>query len=216
MNPARRRIQAIGAGAAVLAVVIAAMFGAQAFGRSVAATVGAAPNAALAHSVTADAEGRTLYVLSPETAHHLLCVTRKCLTAWPPATVSSARAKLTLGKGVVGPLGILHRTDGRFQLTLRGRPLYRFAADHARGQANGNGIRSFGGTWHVDSPTAGTVPTPKPPTPAPTTTTPAPTTPPPTPTVPPMTPAPTTTPTPTPAPTTPAPPPPSYPPGYTY
>ncbi|HTX45529.1 MAG TPA: hypothetical protein VMD48_04580 [Solirubrobacteraceae bacterium] len=36
-----------------------------------------------------------------------------------------------------------------YQLTLGGRPLYTFAEDGASGQANGNGIKSFGGTWHV-------------------------------------------------------------------
>jgi predicted lipoprotein with Yx(FWY)xxD motif len=188
--------------------VVAAIFGAQAFGRSVAATIGAAPNAPLAHAVVVDRQGRTLYVLSPETPHHLLCVSRLCLTTWPPATVSSAHVKLTLGAGVVGPLGVLRRTDGRFQLALRGRPLYRFSADRAKGQANGNALHSFGGTWHVLAPAGGTVVTPAAATtPAATPTTPAAITPAPAPMTTPTTPM--TTPAPTPTP-------PTYPGGYTY
>jgi predicted lipoprotein with Yx(FWY)xxD motif len=206
-------------GLAAAAAVIAAMFGAQAFGRSVAATVGAATNPSIDARLAVDQQGRTLYSLSPETAHHLLCVSRRCLAAWPPATVSSAHAKLTLGSGIAGRLAILRRSDGRLQLTLRGLPLYRYGADHAKGQANGDGIRSFGGTWHVVSAT-GTAPSPTATTtPAvPTSTAPAPVAPAPvapTPVAPvPLAPAPpagpATTPT-TPTTTTP-----SYPVGYTY
>ena len=39
-------------------------------------------------------------------------------------------------------------------------PLYRFAADHRKGRATGQGIQGFGGTWHVvtaSSSTGGTV-----------------------------------------------------------
>jgi predicted lipoprotein with Yx(FWY)xxD motif len=172
------RIQSAVVCVVAIGAVIAAMFGAQAFGRSVAATISPASNTALGARLAVDAHGRSLYTLSPETAHHLLCTSRQCLTIWPPATVSSARAKLTLASGVAGHLGILHRRDGKFQLTLRGLPLYRFSGDHAKGQANGNAIRSFGGTWHVVSAAGGLITTPTPqPTPATPTPPPSPTTP---------------------------------------
>jgi predicted lipoprotein with Yx(FWY)xxD motif len=188
------------AGLLVLVAVVAALLAGQAFGRSLDATVTAATNPALGARIVVDRHGRTLYVLSPETAHQLLCTSRQCLAAWPPATVSSAHAKLTLGTGVTGRLGTLRRSDGRFQLTLRGHPLYRFVADHAKGQANGNGIRNFGGTWHALAPTGGFVVVKKPatttPPTTPTTTTPAATTPAPTPPAPAPTPPPMTTTTP--------------------
>ena len=38
---------------------------------------------------------------------------------------------------------------GGTQVTKNGDPLYHFAADAAAGDANGEGISSFGGTWHV-------------------------------------------------------------------
>ena len=72
--------------------------------------------------------------------------------------------------GVTGKLGILRR-DGIFQVTLAGHPLYRFAGDAGRrGVANGQGIRSFGGIWHVVVATAApnTPPTTTSPTSAPT------------------------------------------------
>jgi predicted lipoprotein with Yx(FWY)xxD motif len=36
---------------------------------------------------------------------------------------------------------------------LDGHPLYRYAGDNnTKGNAKGEGIRSFGGTWHVVTP----------------------------------------------------------------
>jgi len=52
---------------------------------------------------------------------------------------------------VQGRLGILRRSNGMLQVTLRGMPLYRFTQDHSVGEANGQGLKSFGGTWHVIS-----------------------------------------------------------------
>lgn len=184
----------------------AAILAAQAFGRSLSPTVAAATDPAYSARVVVDQRGRTLYALRPETTRHLLCVSRQCLANWPAVTVSSARAKLTLGPGVVGQLGILHRTNGILQLTLRGRPLYRFAADRATGQAKGDGVRSFGGTWHVVSAAGGPI-APAPSAPKPTTTTPPTTTP-----APPAM----TTPAPTPSPPTTTPTTPMYPGGYGY
>ena len=110
-------------------------------------TLQAAHNAKLGETIVVNAGGRTLYELAPETTHHLLCKSTACFAFWPPAKVSK-HAKLTTAAGVKGKLGTLHR-DGFYQLTLGGRPLYTFAEDGAAGQANGNGIKSFGGTWHV-------------------------------------------------------------------
>jgi hypothetical protein len=36
-------------------------------------------------------------------------------------------------------------------VTHSGLPLYRFSEDSAPGDANGEGITNFGGTWHVVS-----------------------------------------------------------------
>jgi predicted lipoprotein with Yx(FWY)xxD motif len=50
---------------------------------------------------------------------------------------------------VQGKLSIVRRANGILQVTLRGMPLYRFSGDTAKGQANGQGIKSFGGAWHA-------------------------------------------------------------------
>jgi predicted lipoprotein with Yx(FWY)xxD motif len=111
--------------------------------------VGTASNSTLNETVAVDTHGRTLYALHPEATHHLLCKTHACLQAWPPLTVHSGNVKLTAGHGVEGHLGLLRRGNGKWQVTLRGMPLYRFSGDGAQGEANGEGIKSFGGTWHA-------------------------------------------------------------------
>lgn len=112
-------------------------------------TLGSASNSQLGKQVVVNPQGRTLYVLSPETSKHLLCKSKECLSDWPPLLVKSASAKLKAGTGVKGRLGTLRRGNGAFQVTLNGLPLYRYAGDSAKGDANGEGIKSFGGTWHA-------------------------------------------------------------------
>jgi predicted lipoprotein with Yx(FWY)xxD motif len=137
-------------------------------------TVGSASSSKLEEQIAVSSAGRTLYALSPETASHLLCKSSECLKFWPPVTVPSRSTKLKAGPGVHGHLGILHRSNGMLQVTLRGLPLYRFSEDHAKGQTHGQGIESFGGTWHAVTASSTPAPTMTAPPPAPTPTTPAP------------------------------------------
>ncbi len=136
---------AIGAFAAGLALVMS--LAAIAFASS-APTVSSLSSSKLKQTIVVNSQGHTLYWLSPETPHHLLCKSSQCFEFWPPLTVSSSHATLKAGPGVHGSLGIVHR-NGLFQVTLRGLLLYRYYEDHARGQVNGQGIKSFGGTWRA-------------------------------------------------------------------
>lgn len=124
-------------------------------------TLSSNANSMLGKPVVVNPQGRTLYKLSPETSKHLLCKSKECLTNWPPLTVKSAKTKLKAGSGVKGKLGLLHRGNGAFQVTLNGLPVYRYAGDSAKGDVNGEGIESFGGTWHAvtASSSASTSPT---------------------------------------------------------
>jgi predicted lipoprotein with Yx(FWY)xxD motif len=154
--------------AATLAV--SAAFAAMAFAAN-SLTVGSASNSSLGERVLINPQGRTLYALHPETSKHLLCKTGECLRFWPPLTVPSRTTRLEAGAGVHGRLGMLRRSSGILQVTLGGLPLYRFANDHKRGEANGEGIKSFGGTWHAvkasgTTPAAPSMPQPAPPTPS--------------------------------------------------
>jgi predicted lipoprotein with Yx(FWY)xxD motif len=136
-------LAAVAAVAAIAAVATALAAGSSSL------TLGSAQNSTLGHAVVVNPQGRTLYRLSPETSRHLLCKSKECLTNWPPLTVKSAKTKLKAGTGVKGKLAVLRRSNGSFQVTLNGLPLYRYSGDSAKGQANGEGIESFGGTWHA-------------------------------------------------------------------
>jgi predicted lipoprotein with Yx(FWY)xxD motif len=143
-------------------LALAASLAAIAFAAGTTATIGSAFSSKLGEQIVVNAQGRTLYALSPETTSHLLCKSSECLRFWPPVTVPSRNARLKAGPGVHGRLGILRRSNGTLQATLRGLPLYRFSLDHAKGEANGQDIQSFGGTWHAvtaSSPTSSATPT---------------------------------------------------------
>jgi predicted lipoprotein with Yx(FWY)xxD motif len=142
--------------AVALALALIAVLASVAMASGSATAVSSAPNSTLGQTVVVNAQGLTLYALTPETTHHLLCKSSECFKRWPPLTVHSSKTKLKAGPGVHGSLGILRRSNGKFQVTLRGKPLYRFAEDHAKGDANGQGLESFGGTWHAV--TAGVAP----------------------------------------------------------
>jgi predicted lipoprotein with Yx(FWY)xxD motif len=139
------------AGLGLLALVTVATITvvATALAASSAMTLGSAANATLGKPVVISSSGRTLYALSPETSKHLLCKSTECFKVWPPVTVKSNKVKLKAASGVQGHLGILKRSNGTLQVTLRGEPLYRFSGDSAKGQAHGQGLESFGGKWHA-------------------------------------------------------------------
>jgi predicted lipoprotein with Yx(FWY)xxD motif len=112
-------------------------------------TVRATKNAAIGKTIVVDAKnGRTLYYLTGDSKGRL-CSTAACTGFWPPLTVKSLHTKVVKGAGINGKLAVFKRADGKFQVTLRGKPLYRYAGDSAKGQANGEAIQAFGGTWHA-------------------------------------------------------------------
>ena len=96
-------------------------------------------------TVLVDADGKTLYTLTNGGA--AVACTGACLTAWPPALLPAGTTTVTGGTGVT-KLATTPSGTG-LQVTQAGLPLYRFAADAASGDAKGEGLSSFGGTWHV-------------------------------------------------------------------
>jgi len=75
-----------------------------------------------------------------------------CLSIWLPLKAPSGNP--TAGDDVSGELGVVKRPDGSRQVTLEGRPLYRFAEDGSDGKATGDNVTdSFDGqkfTWHAE------------------------------------------------------------------
>jgi predicted lipoprotein with Yx(FWY)xxD motif len=145
---------------AVLALTVAAV----ALGSAGSLKLNGHANSTLGRTIVINPAGRTLYALSGETSHHLLCK-QSCFHTWPPLTVPSRSTKVSLGSTVHGKLGLIRRSNGSLQVTLRGLLLYRFHGDHAAGETNGDGIEADGGTWHAAA--AGATAAPTTPTPAP-------------------------------------------------
>ncbi|MBV9422020.1 MAG: hypothetical protein JOZ98_03845 [Solirubrobacterales bacterium] len=139
-----------------LAIFALAAMSAVAVAASTTLSTGKASVNRKSRTVVVNSGGATLYTLSGESVGkvtRLKCVNSSCFNFWPPYKTTRT-AKLTKTAGVKGTLGKLHRIKGKFyQVTLNGRPLYMFAFDKGkRGSAKGEGIKSFGGVWHVASP----------------------------------------------------------------
>ncbi len=104
-----------------------------------------------------DPNGLSLYTLSADPANGSNCI-GPCAAAWPPLIVAAGGTATTAG--VSGTVATFSRSDGWTQVSHNGRPLYFFSGDAASGDTNGEGIVSFGGTWHLARPTVGAAPAP--------------------------------------------------------
>jgi predicted lipoprotein with Yx(FWY)xxD motif len=104
--------------------------------------------------ILTDTQGRTLYLLSSETGGKFTCTQGLCTTFWPPVLVPAGTNNVTGDAGVKGHVGVIKRPEGSMQVTYNGYPVYRYQQDSAAGDANGEGVSSFGGTWYVLSATA--------------------------------------------------------------
>jgi predicted lipoprotein with Yx(FWY)xxD motif len=95
--------------------------------------------------ILVDASGRTLYLLTSDTASSFAC-TAGCTGLWPPLLT---KGKPRGGKGISKKkLGTAKR-GASLQVTYDGHPLYLYAGDTGTGQVNGEDIKSFGGVWYV-------------------------------------------------------------------
>jgi predicted lipoprotein with Yx(FWY)xxD motif len=104
-------------------------------------------------NIVVNSSGRSVYDLTGDSKHHPECTkANTCFKFWFPLKVSSA-SKLSKAPGVKGKLGVWHR-GGFFQVLLAGHPLYTFVGDSQKHAANGEAIKSFGGTWHVIKPSS--------------------------------------------------------------
>lgn len=98
-------------------------------------------------TIVVNSHGFAVYWLSGDSARHPECTSSQCHQFWPALKVGSAKG-LSKAPGIRGKLGTWHH-NGFTQLTLGGHPLYMFSGDKSKHSAGGNGIQSFGGTWHV-------------------------------------------------------------------
>ena len=93
-------------------------------------------------------KSRAMYTLSGDSKSNPKCTAKNhCFTFWPPVTVANGK-KPTKAAGIKGKLSIWKR-NGFSQVLLSGHPLYYFSMDTKAADATGEGIHTFGGTWHV-------------------------------------------------------------------
>ena len=86
-----------------------------------------------------------LYTLSADPDNASVC-TGSCAAAWPPFLVNGPSA-VSVPAGFPGEVSVIQRTDpDGFQVTLNGRPLYRYAPDQQPGDTKGH---LSGGVWQL-------------------------------------------------------------------
>ena len=129
--------------AAVLAISAVAVPMALAGGSKTVAGEASAPS--LHKTVLINTKGFTLYTLSGEKNGKFIC-TGSCTKTWPPLLVAAG----TTPKGPV-KLGTIKRPEGKTQVTYKGAPVYTFAGDSKKGEANGEGLKDVG-VWHAVTP----------------------------------------------------------------
>jgi predicted lipoprotein with Yx(FWY)xxD motif len=102
-------------------------------------------------TVLVNGQGQTLYMLTSEKGGKITCVDDNgCTKIWPDNELPKGMTSATAGSGIqTSLLGTVKNSAGELYVTYNGWPLYTYSGDNAPGQANGQGITSFGGTWYV-------------------------------------------------------------------
>jgi predicted lipoprotein with Yx(FWY)xxD motif len=115
-------------------------------------------------SVVVDARHFTVYVLSSGATMNLPCtMSNGCAALWPPVTLSGGKSA-SAGEGIHAALLGSVVVGGVRYATYHGWRLYEFSGDTGPGQSGGQGITSFGGTWHALGVSGGPVTSATPPT----------------------------------------------------
>lgn len=91
--------------------------------------------------VLTDAKGMTLYTFDNDKDGTSNCYDG-CAKNWPPLPAADANA-------AEGDYGITERTDGSYQWTYKGMPLYTWIKDAKPGDTTGDGVN---GVWHIARP----------------------------------------------------------------
>jgi predicted lipoprotein with Yx(FWY)xxD motif len=108
-------------------------------------------------TVLVNGDGKTLYMLTSEKGGTLTCTDDNgCTKVWPDTELPSGTTSPIAGSGIqASMLSTVKGPSGALYITYGGWPLYTYSGDTGPGQARGQGIVSFGGTWEALTP-AGT------------------------------------------------------------
>ena len=152
-----RRSPLVGVVAAAAVVMAACGSSGHAAAKASGVTISAATVRGVGSVLVNGKDGRTLYLLSSEQNGNITCTDNNgCTKVWPDMELPGGVTAATAGPGVdPTKLGTVTSSDGHLYPTYAGWPLYEYAGDSGSGQAKGQGIVSFGGTWEALTP-AGT------------------------------------------------------------
>ena len=102
-------------------------------------------------TVLVNGKGQTLYMLTSEKGGKITCTASSgCLHVWPETDLPSGTTAAKAGSGVQSSLlGTVKGAQGKMEVTYNGWPLYTFIGDSSAGQAKGQALTNFGGTWYV-------------------------------------------------------------------
>jgi predicted lipoprotein with Yx(FWY)xxD motif len=84
-------------------------------------------------------KGYALYTYASDSRNHSAC-NGSCLSAWPALTVP--KGVRPIGRGVKG-ISYFVRSNGKHQVTFKGKPLYRFTSDTKPNEVSGQGVAGF-------------------------------------------------------------------------
>lgn len=102
-------------------------------------------------SVVVDRRGRTVYIVTSGGHTNVPCTDSSgCTKFWPDLPLPDGTSAAKAGNGIrASLLGTMKLSDGETYATYNGWLMYEYAADAGPGQASGQGIKGFGGTWYV-------------------------------------------------------------------
>ena len=102
-------------------------------------------------NVVVDGKGRTVYILTNAAKKNVPCTDASgCTGAWPDLPFPDGTSAATAGSGInASLLGSMKLSDGETYPTYNGYLMYEYSGDSSSGQANGQGLKSYGGTWYV-------------------------------------------------------------------
>jgi predicted lipoprotein with Yx(FWY)xxD motif len=166
-----RRPLALGAAAALVALLAGCGSSSSSSSSSTAASTPAATQSTAASTSTTAASGATVAVVSKHGKLGTILAagpkkltvymfdadkgttstcTGECAEHWPPVTTSGAPT--ASGEALSADLGTTKRADGTEQVTYKGHPLYFYDDDKDAGDAYGQGLNAFGADWYVLKP----------------------------------------------------------------
>lgn len=105
-------------------------------------------------NVVVDGKGRTVYILTSGSKKNVSCTDASgCTGVWPDLPLPDGASAASAGSGLdASLLGTMKESDGETYPTYNGYLMYEYGGDGDAGQANGEGIKSFGGTWYALDP----------------------------------------------------------------